>query len=136
METEISKFKRESEFSLLIMLFLGITTLILGPLTGYYRGLYLCLTLGLIIVIVSVIYLLVIHIKKAEKLKDIATPTMQSLWVSTSMGLGYIVTSLASYFKIVLPVAIVLFIIGWIILVFGLYKLTSMSKKTGVPLAI
>jgi len=135
-EAEISRFRKETELSIAVMLALGIITLLLAPLTGHYRGLYLCLTLGLITVIVSAAYLPVIHMKRASSLKDIAIPAMQSLWVSTSMGLGYIVTALADYFQIVFPVAATLFIVGWIMLFFGLYRLTYISKKANVPLAI
>ena len=136
MEAEIAKFRRESELSIAIMLVLGVITLILAPLTGHYRGFYLCLALGLIIVIASGAYLPIIHVKKATSLRELAIPAMQSLWVSTSMGLGYVVTALAEYFKIVLPIAVTLFIIGWVILLFGLYRLIYISKKAGVPLAI
>lgn len=136
MEAEVAKFRREGQTSLLVMLVLGLITLILAPLTGHYRGFYLCLSLGLIIVIASGVYLPIVRVKKAQSLRDLAIPTMQSLWISTSMGIGYIVTSLAAYFKIAIPVAAVLFIIGWVMLLFGLYKLVSMSKRTGVPLAV
>jgi lysylphosphatidylglycerol synthetase-like protein (DUF2156 family) len=135
-EAEVPKFRRLCELYVTVMLVLGIVTLLLAPLTGHYRGLYLCLTLGLIIVIVSAAYLPIIHTKRAESLRDVAIPSMQSLWVSTSMGIGYIVTSLAEYFKIALPVAATLFIIGWIMLLFGLYTLLTISKRAKAPLAI
>ncbi|MET1101601.1 MAG: hypothetical protein ABWW69_03885 [Pyrodictiaceae archaeon] len=56
--------------------------------------------------------------------------------MSTSMGLGYVVTALAPYFKIVTPVAYTLFIIGWIALIYGVYALIKMSRETGVPLSV
>ncbi|MEM2213287.1 MAG: hypothetical protein QXK12_04910 [Candidatus Nezhaarchaeales archaeon] len=136
MEAEVAKFRKEAQVSLLTMLILGLITLILAPLTGHYRGFYLCLSLGLIIVIASGVYLPIVRVKKVQNVKELAVPTMQSLWVSTSMGVGYVVTSLATYFKIVLPIAAVLFIIGWVMLLLGLYKLISISKRVGVPLAV
>lgn len=135
-EAELSRFRRRSELSILVMLILGVITLALAPATGHYRGFYLCLTLGIIIVVTSAVYLPVIHVKRATSLRDIAIPSMQSIWVSTSMGLGYIVTSLADYFKIATPVAVALFIIGWVMLVFGLYTLVMISRRAEVPLAV
>jgi len=52
------------------------------------------------------------------------------------MGMGYIVTSLADYFRIALPVAATLFVIGWIMLSFGLYALITTSRRAKAPLAI
>lgn len=136
MEQDVVKFKKECLTSMTVMLLLGILTIVLGPLTGHYRGLYLCMTLGIIILIASVGYLSILYRKAAKDLRALAVPTMQSLWVSTSMGLGYIVTALAPYFQINTSVAIVVFIVGWALLLFGSYKLVTISKKTGVPLAV
>ncbi len=122
--------------SLTLMLVLGAVTLVLAPLTGHYRGSYLALFLGGVIVFVSAVYLPIIYLRKASDARRIAVPAMQSLWVSTSMGLGYVVTALAPYFQIKLWVAYTLFIIGWIILLYGLYALLKISKETGVPLAV
>jgi len=48
----------------------------------------------------------------------------------------YIVTALAVYFKITFPVAVTLFIIGWIMLIYGTYALLRLSKEAKVPLAV
>ncbi len=136
MALDLAKFKKECVSSLSIMLILGIVTLVLAPFTGHYRGLYLCSLLGIIIVVASGVYLFLVYGRAAKDLREIAVPTMQSLWVSTSMGLGYIVTALAPYFQITAAIATVLFIVGWCLLLFGAYKLVTISKKTGVPLAV
>lgn len=118
------------------MLVLGALTLVLAPFTGYYRGFYLSLLLGGIIVLVSATYLSIIHLGKTNDVRKIAVPVMQSLWVFASMGLGYVVMALAPYFQIVLPIAVTLFVIGWIMLLYGLYALLRISKQSGVPLAV
>ncbi len=122
--------------SITLMLVLGAITLVLAPLTGHYRGYYLALFLGGVIVFVSAIYLPVIYLRRSDDIRRIAVPAMQSLWVSTSMGLGYVVTALAPYFQIQLWVAYVLFAIGWIMLLYGLYALLRISRESGVPLAV
>ena len=136
MSADPRKIKKFAEISIIIMLVLGIVTLGLAPSTGNYRGFYLSIFLGGVIVAVSVIYLPIVHTRKAENIKEVAVPAIQSLWVSTSMGLGYVVTALAPYFQIVLPVAIALFIIGWIMLIYGSYALLRLSKEAKVPLAV
>lgn len=136
MVLDLSKFKKECVTSLGVMLILGVITLVLGPFTGHYRGFYLCTLLGIIIVVASGGYLILIYGRTAKDLREIAVPTMQSLWVSTSMGLGYIVTALAPYFQITMTVAVVVFIVGWCLLLFGAYRLITISKKAGVPLAV
>lgn len=136
MVLDLVRFKRECITSLAVMLILGVVTLALAPFTGHYRGLYLCSLLGVIIVIASGGYLLLLYGRPGKDLKEIAVPTMQSLWVSTSMGLGYIVTALAPYFQINTTVAVAVFILGWCLLLFGAYRLITISKKTGVPLAV
>jgi len=136
MSADPRKIKKFAEISIIIMLVLGIVTLGLAPSTGNYRGFYLSIFLGGVIVAVSVIYLPIVHTRKVENIKEIAVPAIQSLWVSTSMGLGYVVTALAPYFQIVLPVAIALFIIGWIMLIYGSYALLRLSKEAKVPLAV
>jgi len=136
MSLEVARIKKFAEMSIVIMLILGVITLALAPATGHYRGFYLSVFLGSVIVVVSIIYLPIVHMKKSESAKDVAVPAMQSLWVSTSMGLGYVVTALAPYFKITLPVAVTLFIIGWIMLLYGTYALLRLSKEAKVPLAV
>ncbi len=136
MEQDVAKFKKECTTALMVMLLLGVITLVLAPFTGHYRGLYLCLTLGIIIVIASGAYLSILYGKAVKSSQALAVPTMQSLWVSTSMGLGYIVTALAPYFKIETTIAMIVFIVGWTLLLFGFYKLLTISRKTGVPLAV
>jgi len=134
-QLDLNAFKKESLTTISVMLALGLVTLALGPLTGGYRGFYLCLTLGLIITVSSAIYLVVIY-TKTTTLKSLAVPTIQSLWISTSMGLGYVVTAYAPYFEINFPVATALFVIGWIMLIFGAFKLLTISRKTGIQLAV
>ncbi|MGQ9759438.1 MAG: hypothetical protein ACUVQ5_02550 [Candidatus Methanomethylicaceae archaeon] len=136
MEQDFTKFRKECLTSLTVMLLLGILTIVLGPFTGHYRGLYLCLTLGMIIVIASGGYIALLYKRAVKNLQVLAIPTMQSLWVSTSMGFGYIVTALAPYFQINTTITIVIFIVGWVLLLFGAYMLLTISKKTGVPLAV
>ncbi len=133
---DVLKIKRMSEYSVLIMLMLGIVTLLLAPATGNYRGFYLAILLGGITLVDSIVYLPIIHTKKSDSPKEVAVPAIQSLWVSTSMGLGYVVTALAPYFKIVTPVAITLFIIGWVMLIFGMWSMIRLSKLSGAPLAV
>jgi len=133
---DTQKIKKFAELSMALMLVLGLITLILAPFTGHYRGFYLTIFLGCIMFVVSVVYLPIVHFKKTEDAKSIATPAIQSLWISTSMGLGYVVTALAPYFQITLSTAIILFIVGWIILLYGTYALLRLSKWAGVPLAV
>jgi len=61
---------------------------------------------------------------------------IQSLWISTSIGLGYVVTALAPYFNINFPVAVALFVIGWVMLVYGGYALLRISRECKVPLSV
>lgn len=136
MSTTPQKIKKFAEASIAIMLLLGAATLSLAPLTGSYRGFYLSLFLGGIVVLVSIVYLPLIITKKAENVKEIGTSAVQCLWVSTSMGLGYVVTALAPYFNINLAVAAVLFAIGWVMLLYGSYALLKISREAGVPLAV
>ena len=119
-----------------LMLAIGLATIVLGFFAGHYRGFYLALTLGGIMTVVSAVYLPIIASKDPADLRSVAVPAIQSLWVSTSMGLGYVVTALAPYFKIVAPVAYTLFAIGWLALVYGVYALLRISRESGVPLAV
>jgi len=128
--------KSEALKAVSAMLALGLITVGLGFASGNYRGFYLALTLGGIIAASSAIYLVIISMKNAEDLKSVATPTIQSLWISTSMGLGYVVTAYAPYFKYPFTVATALFALGWIILGFGLAELLRISKASGVELAV
>jgi len=136
MSSSPQRVKRFAEASIAIMLVFGVVTLALAPFTGHYRGFYLSIFLGAIIVVVSVVYLPIVYVKRAEDLRGIGVPAIQSLWISTSMGLGYVVSALAPYFNINFPVAVALFIIGWIMLVYGCYALLKISKECKVPLSI
>lgn len=135
MSLSVEAFKKQAALRIVVMLVLGLITLVLAPFTGHYRGYYLCLTLGGIIFVTSVIYLALIYASKRE-LRDVAIKSMQCLWISTSMGIGYMVTALAPYFNIVMPINIVLFVIGLVLTVFGAYVLLAFSKRTGIPLAV
>ncbi len=122
----------------LVMLLLAALTVVIGFLIKdiTYRGYYLTLTLGGIVLFTSVIYAILIKLKRGEDIKGTATSAIQALWVSTSMGLGYIVTANAPYFQIPQAYAVTLFVIGWVMLLFGLYGLLKLSKESGVPLAV
>jgi len=122
----------------LVMLLLAAATVVIGLLIKdvTYRGYYLTLTLGGIVLFTSGVYTAVIKLKSDEDIKGIATSAIQALWVSTSMGLGYIVTANAPYFQIPQAYAAALFAIGWVMLLFGLYGLLKLSKESGVPLAV
>jgi len=133
---KFNSIKKFAETSIAIMLVLGLLTLALAPFTGHYRGFYLVLTLGGIVVLVSAIHLPITHMRKDGDIRKVAVPAIQSLWISTSMGLGYIVTAPAPYFQLALPVAATLFVIGWIMLAYGLYALFRISRQCGVPLAV
>lgn len=128
--------KSEALKAVTIMLALGLATIGLGFTAGNYRGFYLALTLGGIIAASSAIYLVIISMKNAEDARSVAVPTIQSLWISTSMGLGYVVTAYAPYFKYPFTVATALFALGWVILGFGLAELLRISKASGVELAV
>jgi len=130
------KVKRFAEVSIAIMLVLGVVTIALAPFTGHYRGFYLSIFLGAIAVTASVIYLPLVYAKKAEDLRGIGVSAIQSLWISTSIGLGYVVTALAPYFNINFPVAVALFVIGWVMLVYGGYALLRISRECKVPLSV
>jgi len=133
---EALRVKKFAEMSVAIMLVLGLITLALAPVTGHYRGFYLAIFLGAIIVISSGVYLPVIHARGVDDVKKVAVPAIQSLWISTSMGLGYVVTALAPYFQISMGVAVTLFVIGWVMLLYGVYALLRLSRESGVPLAV
>ena len=79
MSADPRKIKKFAEISIIIMLVLGIVTLGLAPSTGNYRGFYLSIFLGGVIVAVSVIYLPIVHTRKAENIKEVAVPAIQSL---------------------------------------------------------
>gem|GEM_PF-760052 len=131
-----NRLKKEAMTYITIMMVLGLVTIALGFFAGGYRGFYLALTLGGIIAVSSAIYLPLVGRRKAEDLKEVATPAIQSLWISTSMGLGYVVTAYAPYFQLPPSVATALFAVGWIMLGLGLYSLLKLSRKSGVPLAV
>lgn len=133
-----SRIKNKALTYVLVMLFLAALTVIIGITIKdvTYRGYYLTLTLGGIVLFTSVIYVIVIKLKKDDDVKGIATSAIQALWISTSMGLGYIVTANAPYFQIPQLHAMVLFAIGWVMLIFGFYSLLKLSKESGVPLAV
>ncbi len=130
------KVKKFSLGSITLMLILGLITMAIGFGAGNYRGFYLSLTLGGIITAASAIYLPLVARKPESDPVGIATPAIQSLWISTSMGLGYVVTAFAPYFELPTAIAAILFIIGWIMLIFGLYSLLKLSKESGASLAV
>ncbi len=136
MVPEASNIKRMSLTALILMMVLGIITLALSPLTGHYRGYYLCLTLGLVITITQLIYLPIIYLKRTNNARDIGRPAMQALWIGTSMGIGYLISAPAPYFLIPLPILLALIVIGMILIIYGIYNLLKISRLTGLPLAI
>ncbi len=134
LEMDLEKLKSEAKTVLSIMAAIGLLTIILGIASGNYRGQFLCLTLGLIVVFFSVVEL--IRSLRGANVRSIGIPYIQGLWVSASMGLGYVVTSPAPYFQLPPLFSAILFIIGWVLLGLGVYKLLSVSRKTGLPLAV
>lgn len=122
--------------SLYLMLVFGILTILLGYISGSYRGFYLSLTLGLIILITSVVYIPLIHRRRDDDIKGVAIPVLQALWVTTSMALGYMVTAYAPYFNIPITISTILFVLGFIMLIYGTYAMLKISKVSGVPLAV
>lgn len=122
--------------SLYLMLVFGILTILLGYISGSYRGFYLSLTLGLIILITSVVYIPLIHRRRDDDIKGVAIPALQALWVTTSMALGYMVTAYAPYFNIPITISTILFVLGFIMLIYGTYAMLKISKVSGVPLAV
>jgi hypothetical protein len=118
------------------MLVFGILTILLGYISGSYRGFYLSLTLGLIILITSVVYIPLIHRRRDDDIKGVAIPALQALWVTTSMALGYMVTAYAPYFNIPITISTILFVLGFIMLIYGTYAMLKISKVSGVPLAV
>jgi uncharacterized membrane protein YwzB len=118
------------------MLVFGILTILLGYISGSYRGFYLSLTLGLIILITSVVYIPLIHRRRDDDIKGVAVPALQALWVTTSMALGYVVTAYAPYFSIPITISTILFVLGFIMLIYGTYAMLKISKVSGVPLAV
>ncbi|MEM2390051.1 MAG: hypothetical protein QW215_07410, partial [Ignisphaera sp.] len=81
---ETLDIKRFALTSLYLMLVFGIITIVLGYMTNNYRGFYLSLTLGLIIIITTIVYIPLIHRRRDDDAKNIAVPTLQALWVTTS----------------------------------------------------
>jgi hypothetical protein len=122
--------------SLYLMLVFGILTILLGYISGSYRGFYLSLTLGLIILITSVVYIPLIHRRRDDDIKGVAIPALQALWFTTSMALGYMVTAYAPYFNIPITISTILFVLGFIMLIYGTYAMLKISKVSGVPLAV
>ncbi|MCC6017253.1 MAG: hypothetical protein LM582_09485 [Desulfurococcaceae archaeon] len=122
--------------SLYLMLVFGILTILLGYISGSYRGFYLSLTLGLIILITSVVYIPLIHRRRDDDIKGVAIPALQALWVTTSMALGYMVTAYAPYFNIPITISTILFVLGFIMLIYGTYTMLKISKVSRVPLAV
>jgi len=133
---EVKKFSLQS---LAVMLALGALSLALAPTAGHYRGFYLCLALGGITALSSAASLAIVALKKPTgnpDAKGIARLAMEGLWVCTSMGLGFLVTAPAPYFSLKPAVAAALFAVGLLMLAFGWYALSKLSKKTGLPLSI
>jgi len=134
---ETLDIKRFALTSLYLMLVFGIITIVLGYMINNYRGFYLSLlTLGLIIIITTIVYIPLIHRRRDDDAKNIAVPTLQALWVTTSMALGYVVTAYAPYFNIPIAIATALFIIGFIVMVYGVYAMLKISRVAKVPLAV
>jgi hypothetical protein len=129
----IKKFALSSLYSMLVF---GILTILLGYISGSYRGFYLSLTLGLIILITSVVYIPLIYRRRDDDMKGVAIPALQALWVTTSMALGYMVTAYAPYFNIPITISTILFVLGFIMLIYGTYAMLKISKVSGVPLAV
>jgi hypothetical protein len=131
-------FKTQALTYILIMLVLSVITLLIGLTIKdiTYRGYYLTLTLGGIVLATTIIYAILVELKDNNDIKGIATSAIQALWISTSMGLGYIVTAYAPYFQIPSAHATTLFIIGWVMLLLGMYSLLKLSKESGVSLAV
>ncbi len=134
-EKQVVSIKVFARNSIILTLVLGLITLVLSPFAGGYRGEYLLLALGGIVTIISAIYLPIIHFKRTT-LKDIAVPAIQCLWITTSMGLGYLVTAPAPYFMLTRATEAVMFAIGAILLLYGIFALLKISRETGVPLAV
>lgn len=134
-EKQVVDIKVFARNSIILTLVLGVVTLLLSPFAGCYRGEYLLLTLGGIVTVTSAIYLPVIHLKRTT-LRDIAVPAIQCLWITTSMGLGYLVTAPAPYFRLAKAVEAVMLVIGALLLVYGVFALLRISRETGVPLAV
>lgn len=130
----VDHLKKDALTSLSLTTVFGVVTVVLGAISGSHRGLFLCLTLGLIVIGFSVIELLRSY--RGTSIRKIGIPFIQGLWISTSMSLGYVVTALAPYFEIPFTIGILLFVIGWFMLLYGIYKLVMVSKKTGLPLAV
>jgi membrane protein DedA with SNARE-associated domain len=70
----IKKFALSSLYSMLVF---GILTILLGYISGSYRGFYLSLTLGLIILITSVVYIPLIYRRRDDDMKGVATPALK-----------------------------------------------------------
>lgn len=128
--------KKFALISLYLMMVFGIITILLGYATNHYRGFYLSLTLGLIILITTIVYIPLIHRRKDDDVKSIAISALQALWITTSMALGYVVTAYAPYFNIPLPIATSLFVIGFIVMAYGVYAMLKISRISKVPLAV
>ncbi|MEM4488487.1 MAG: hypothetical protein QXK88_06800 [Desulfurococcaceae archaeon] len=136
MGLDVITFKKWALSRIVVMLVLSMLSLALAPFTGHYRGFYLAITLGGIITVTCVVYIPLIYVKKAESVKDVAVRAIQCLWVATSMGIGYMVTALAPYFQMTPATGIALFVIGLIMSIIGTIIMLTISKRTGVPLAV
>jgi len=121
---------------MIILMILSIITLALAPFTGHYRGFYLCITLGSVGLVTSIVYIPLIHYAKTATIKDIGRKAIQDIWILTSMGIGYMVTAFAPYFNIVPAISVILFLIGAFMSIYGAYNLIKISKRTGLPLAV
>jgi len=131
---DLEKLRNEAKTVLSVTAAIGLLTIVLGIASGNHRGQFLCLTLGLIVVFFSTVEL--VRSLKGADVRSIGIPYIQGLWVSASMGLGYVVTSPAPYFQLPPLFSAMLFIIGWVLLGLGVYRLLSVSRRTGLPLAI
>ncbi len=131
---DLNGLKNEAKLVLTITTIIGLITIIIGVASGSYRALFLCSTLGSIVVFFSVVEL--IRSIKGNSVRKVGIPYIQGLWISSSMGLGYVVTAPAPYFQLPQLLSGTLFIIGWVLLGLGVYKLLSVSKRTGLPLTV
>ncbi len=133
--SEQESLKRLALISIAVMLILGVASMAVGATLENYRARYLLMLLGGIVVVDSAVYLPIVYARREDP-RRIAVPALQSLWISTSMGLGYLVTAPAPYFQLSKALEAFMAVVGAIMLVYGLYSLLVISRRSGVPLAV
>jgi FtsH-binding integral membrane protein len=88
--------------------------------------------------ILLIIFILIgqLRVNRAVDLKQLGERAVQTLWLSTSLGLVAVTMPPAPYFELSQPVMAASIIIGAMLVISGAYGLLTIRKLTGVYLSV